>query len=126
MTNLFAINGGIELVAGIAALISPTAMPMWRLCGDRGQEAVRWWGLAIVALGVASLLMRNAPDEEESKAAFAVGMMVYHAIISFFVAARFPEPQFVGGILHIALFFLFHAWVRNYHTSVAAVVVQSY
>ena len=115
---LFLANGAVECSAGLVAFIKPSALPTFTTIRD-GQPAmaVRWWGTAVTALGLATVIARNAPDKDVGKQALAAGMLLYHVVLCYYCAKKQAGQSNAAGLaIHGPLALGFACWlstVRN-------------
>lgn len=58
-------------------------------------------------------ILPAASDAEISKQAIGVGMLVYHSILTFASAFRFPSPIFLAGIIHATFAVAFFVWLNR-------------
>eukprot|EP01087_Luapelamoeba_hula_P012721 TRINITY_DN3577_c0_g1_i1.p1 TRINITY_DN3577_c0_g1~~TRINITY_DN3577_c0_g1_i1.p1 ORF type:complete len:117 (+),score=18.29 TRINITY_DN3577_c0_g1_i1:79-429(+) len=113
MNYLFLANALVETTAGAVALVSPKTLPMFSHVNSQGKSAARWWAVAVIALGIASFVARNASDNDVGKHAIATGMLFYHGALVYFCAkaaeARPGVPIHVLLALGFALYINTHA-----------------
>lgn len=104
----------VVVVAAAASLFSPSSIPAFnKLTTGQGAEAVRWWSVAVISLGAAAFLVRNAPDSDVGKQAIGFGMLIYNIFLSIFCLRDYPKASSVGVLVHIPLAVGFLYWLKT-------------
>jgi hypothetical protein len=57
----------------------------------------------------------SAPDTDHGKQAFAVGMTVYHLLLTLFLLLKFPDVMSGASILHLIFGSAFIMWLQRAH-----------
>eukprot|EP01084_Bolivina_argentea_P134461 237170_1 len=101
-TQLFLINGIIEGLVGILAIVNPKVIPSVKKLHQHGKIYAGFFGPMLFAMSFVSVLMAKLEDSNnDAKHLFAFGWVIYHIGASFncFKAFFGGKRAMVGGLV---------------------------
>eukprot|EP01083_Nonionella_stella_P135040 410782_1 len=106
-TQLFLLNGIVEGLVGLLAIVSPAIIQNVNRLHKHGAFYAGFFGPIIFAMGFVSVLMMKLPDRNnDAKHLFAAGWVIYHALASWNCL-----KTFLGGQRGLIAGFAFHSFL---------------